>query len=64
MFIPPLAAFDPSQIPNLSEVCILLPAIVSRWTNNATPWNLAMQAYPLRVLLVRRSFVSSELKHG
>lgn len=41
----------------MMPVCILLPAIVSRWTNNATPWNLAMQAYPLRVLLVLVSAV-------
>eukprot|EP00438_Fugacium_kawagutii_P019261 Skav217551 [mRNA] locus=scaffold1602:62260:77712:+ [translate_table: standard] len=35
----------------MMPVCILLPAVVSRWTNNAAPWNLAMQTYPWRVLL-------------
>ncbi len=47
------------------EVVILLPAVVSRWTSNTTPWNLAMQAYPWRVLLVpgQKKRWSRNVKH-
>jgi len=41
----------------MMPVVILLPAVVSRWTSNTTPWNLAMKAYPWRVLLVLVSTV-------
>ena len=36
----------------LRKVYIMLPAVVSRWTTNSTPWDLLLQTYPWRVLLV------------
>eukprot|EP00913_Durusdinium_trenchii_P015755 g14806.t1 len=36
----------------MMPVYILLPAVISRWTSNSTPWALAMRFYPWRVLLV------------
>ncbi|CAE7334007.1 SLC33A1 [Symbiodinium pilosum] len=36
----------------MMPVYILLPAVVSRWTTNSTPWELGLQTYPWRVLLV------------
>ena len=60
---PPKNCRKTRRIRQESKVYILLPAVISRWTANSTPWALAMHVYPWKVLLVRPVLLTGSVGH-